>query len=54
MEFRKIVASLGLDEGSLDRIDSEVVKVDLENLVEAVDVDRDDFDFRARAIIWIK
>ena len=46
-EFKQIVASLGLDEGFLDEVDPEVVKTDLEDLVEAVDILRDDFDFRS-------
>ena len=46
-EFKEIVASLGLPEDVLDRVDPEMVEIDHEDLVEAVEVDRDEFDFRA-------
>ncbi len=46
-EFKKILTSLALDETALDRVDPEVVKIDLEDLAEAVDVDKDSFDFKS-------
>ncbi len=46
-EFKRILTSLGLDETALDRVDPEVVKIDLEDLAEAVDVDKDSFDFKS-------
>lgn len=46
-ELKQILASLGLDGGILDNVDPEVVKIDLEDLVEAMDISRDDFDFKS-------
>jgi len=44
-EFMRILATLGLDETIMDRIAPQEVKVDMEDLTEAVDVDKDTFDF---------
>ena len=46
-EFRSLLASLGVDNEVLDEFSADPTRLDLQDLAEAVDIRKDEFDFKS-------